>query len=290
MRYRVKFVHLSQFHFSAELVQGAILQSGSALSPWAVSFDPITCTQWLAAKVNCEQYLSNSNLLVKCFRHKNAHELVQNVIIPPKYFSCFAPTPGGGPMFPDGVRELIKEKSGIFSKIPILFGVTANEAYSYMKQKDLEEGISHERKSQMIRTFVHNLYQFHRQKLYDVIDFQYSEWNKEQNMNTTRDNVMRMLSDGLYVAPLIELAQKHAITGGESYLFNFGYSTQSEDFSQWYGGVHGDDLPYIFGSPLVDGISPFPSRFTDSEKKLSASVMRLWANFVKTGYGSKLHD
>lgn len=269
--------------FVAQLVQRAIIQSGSALSPWAVSFDSVMCTQWLAVKVRCDQYFSNSNLLLDCLRHKTANELVQNVPSPPKYFSCFAPTPSGGPMFPNNVQNLIQEKVGLFSKIPVVFGVTQNEAYSYMKQKELEEGISLERKAQMIRTFVHNLYTYHRQKMYEIIDFQYSDWNKEQNRNTTRDNIMRMLGDGLYVAPLIKMAQEHTKTGKDTYLYNFGYSTLSEDFTQWSGGVHGDDLPYIFGAPLVDGISPFPSRYTKNEKKLSAYVMRLWTNFAKSG-------
>ncbi|XP_052104156.1 neuroligin-4, X-linked-like isoform X4 [Mytilus californianus] len=268
---------------STRLIQRAILQSGSALSPWAVSFDAVTCTQWLAVNVNCSQYLSDSELLVKCLRNKTATELVEHVPLPPKYYSCFAPTPGGGQMFPDNVRELLKRRDTVFSQIPVMFGVTRNEAYSYLKQRELEEGITKERKAQIIRTFVHNLYKFHRQKLYEIIDFQYTEWNKEQDRNTTRDNVMDMLSDGLYVAPVVEMAHEHAKRGAGTYFYNFGYSTQSENFPQWSSGVHGDELPYVFGAPLVDGISPFPSRYTKNEKKLSAAVMRFWTNFAKSG-------
>ncbi|XP_063430526.1 neuroligin-4, X-linked-like isoform X6 [Mytilus trossulus] len=268
---------------STRLIQRAILQSGSALSPWAVSFDAVTCTQWLAVNVNCSQYLSDSELLVKCLRNKTATELVEHVPLPPKYYSCFAPTPGGGQMFPDNIRELLKRRDTVFSQIPVMFGVTRNEAYSYLKQRELEEGITKERKAQIIRTFVHNLYKFHRQKLYEIIDFQYTEWNKEQDRNTTRDNVMDMLSDGLYVAPVVEMAHEHAKRGAGTYFYNFGYSTQSENFPQWSSGVHGDELPYVFGAPLVDGISPFPSRYTKNEKKLSAAVMRFWTNFAKSG-------
>ncbi|XP_076096333.1 neuroligin-4, Y-linked-like isoform X2 [Mytilus galloprovincialis] len=268
---------------STRLIQRAILQSGSALSPWAVSFDAVTCTQWLAVNVNCSQYLSDSELLVKCLRNKTATELVEHVPLPPKYYSCFAPTPGGGQMFPDNIRELLKRRDTVFSQIPVMFGVTRNEAYSYLKQRELEEGITKERKAQIIRTFVHNLYKFHRQKLYEIIDFQYTEWNKEQDRNTTRDNVMDMLSDGLYVAPVVEMAHEHAKRGAGTYFYNFGYSTQSENFPQWSSGVHGDELPYVFGAPLVDGISPFPSRYTKNEKKLSSAVMRFWTNFAKSG-------
>lgn len=253
------------------------------MSPWALSFDAVACTQWLAVNVKCDQYLSDSEQLVRCLRSKTATELVENVPLPPKYFSCFAPTPGGGQMFPDTVKTLLDNQEGVFSQIPIIFGVTRNEAYAYLKQTELVEGISKERKAQIIRTFVQNLYKFHRQKLYEVIDFQYTAWTKEQNRNTSRDDIMSMLSDGLYVAPLVAMAQEHATLGNDTYFYNFGYSTQSEDFPQWTGGVHGDELPYVFGAPLVNGISPFPSRYTKNEKKFSSSIMRLWTNFAKSG-------
>jgi carboxylesterase type B len=64
---------------AARLFQRAILQSGSALSPWAISFDAVSCTQWLAVNVNCSQYLSDSKKLVSCLRNKTATELVEKI-------------------------------------------------------------------------------------------------------------------------------------------------------------------------------------------------------------------
>lgn len=49
------------------------------------------------------------------------------------------------------------------------------------------------------------------------------------------------------------------------------------------GTVHGEDLPYIFGAPLVEGFSHFPSNYTKSEVALSEAVMIYWTNFARTG-------
>ena len=54
--------------------------------------------------------------------------------------------------------------------------------------------------------------------------------------------------------------------------------------STYVQGIHGDELPYVFGSPLVDGLSPFPSSYTSAEKMMSEAVMTYWTNFAKSGY------
>ncbi|KAK3095941.1 hypothetical protein FSP39_021115 [Pinctada imbricata] len=263
----------------------AILQSGSAFSSWATSFDPVACAQKLAGNVNCSEHLNKSIDLIQCLKNKTANELVKNAPIPPKYFSCFAPTLDNAAFFSeDSIEKLISRKSGLFSKIKVMFGVTKNEAYAYLKQKELENGISEFRKSQIIRTYVQNVYKYHRQKIFEILDHQYSEWDRMQDDKTRRDNIMQLLSDGQYTAPLIEMALQHS-RYSDSYLYSFGYSTQSEseEFPKWSSGIHGDELPYIFGAPLVDGVSPFPSKYKKNEKELSAFMMRMWTNFAKSG-------
>lgn len=52
---------------------------------------------------------------------------------------------------------------------------------------------------------------------------------------------------------------------------------------QRMGTVHGEELPYIFGAPLVDGFSHFPRNYTRAELALSESFIILMANFVRTG-------
>ncbi|KAK9512115.1 hypothetical protein O3M35_000612 [Rhynocoris fuscipes] len=49
------------------------------------------------------------------------------------------------------------------------------------------------------------------------------------------------------------------------------------------GTVHGEELPYILGAPLVDGFSHFPKNYTKSEVALSEAVIMYISNFAKTG-------
>ena len=52
---------------------------------------------------------------------------------------------------------------------------------------------------------------------------------------------------------------------------------------QRQGCVQGDDLPYIFGAPLVGGFNHFTRNYTKAEVALSEAVMVYWANFVRSG-------
>lgn len=55
------------------------------------------------------------------------------------------------------------------------------------------------------------------------------------------------------------------------------------------GTVHGEDLPYVFGAPLVDGFSHFPRNYTKSEVALSEALMIFWSNFARTGNPNEHH-
>lgn len=52
---------------------------------------------------------------------------------------------------------------------------------------------------------------------------------------------------------------------------------------QKMGSVHGEELPFVFGAPLVDGFGHFPRNYTRSEVALSESIVQFFANFVRTG-------
>jgi len=56
------------------------------------------------------------------------------------------------------------------------------------------------------------------------------------------------------------------------------------DFFQRQGCVHGEELPYVFGAPLVGGLSHFPRNYTKAEVQLSEAVMIYWSNFARTGW------
>ena len=277
------FASLVTYLFSDDLVNNVIIQSGSAFSTWATSINPARCAYLLARAVNCSTHVGRSDELVSCLRNKTVDELVRSVPMSPKYYTCFAPVIGQGKMFSGKtLQQMIDARNTKFANTKIMFGLTRKEAYSYLKQNEIENGISEYKKKQYLRTYVNNVFKCHKQKIYDILDLQYTHWDEPQSDKTRRDDVMDMISDGQYKAPLVKMALEHAKTA-DTYMYSFAYSTQSEEYPQWSGGVHGDELPYIFGAPLVDGLSPFPHRYSPQEKELSKIMMRMWTNFAKTG-------
>ena len=80
------------------------MESGSALSTWAITEDPTKYTRELAGKLNCSSFIGRSDLLVKCFRSKTTDELIEVDIEAPKYFSPFAPVIDKRSVLPRDIR------------------------------------------------------------------------------------------------------------------------------------------------------------------------------------------
>ncbi|KAK3589980.1 hypothetical protein CHS0354_035006 [Potamilus streckersoni] len=258
-----------------------VLQSGSALSSWALSVNPYMCARRLAINVNCTGH--GSEQIIACLRSKPIEELIANVPLAPKYYTCYGPSLYNQVFSSLSIRILMNDKRTRFAKTPIIFGITRDEAYSYLTEQESQTGINKYRKTQIFKTLVQNIFQNNKQKIYDVLDHEYSTWDVPQDDATRRSNVINLLSDALYATPLIEMAQGHS-KYNDTYLYVFSHSTISENYPKWVHGAHSDELPYIFGAPLVDGISPFPLEYDISEKILSENVMRFWTNFAKSGY------
>ena len=61
------------------------------------------------------------------------------------------------------------------------------------------------------------------------------------------------------------------------------YHCQAEGRPEWADAAHGDELPYVFGVPMVGATDLFPCNFSKNDVMLSAVVMTYWTNFAKTG-------
>jgi len=86
---------------------------------------------------------------------------------------------------------------------------------------------------QTLRTYVQNVYTYHRQYIYDVLAHQYGEWDRPTDATALRDCAMELLGDGQYVAPVIELAQLHARLGATTYLYAFNYVARTGKVGAW---------------------------------------------------------
>lgn len=66
-------------------------------------------------------------------------------------------------------------------------------------------------------------------------------------------------------------------------------------FSEWeislqrLGSVRGEDIPYIFGLPLVAGGAFFPRNYSRQDQGVAEAVLTFFTNFAKTGNPNEPH-
>ncbi|XP_034117843.2 neuroligin-1 isoform X1 [Drosophila albomicans] len=199
----------------------------------------------------------------------------------------------------------------------VLFGVVTGESIWRFSAHDIQNGFEGERRDKIIRTYVRNAYNYHLNEIFYTIVNEYTDWDRtSQHPINTRDTAVAALSDAQFVAPIVRAgdilaaqspppvssstpsgagnvaASTLAATtqpSGRCYFYVFDYQTKDGDYPQRMGTVHGEDLPYIFGAPLVDGFSHFPQNYTKSETALSEAVMIYWTNFARTGNPNEHH-
>ena len=105
------------------------------------------------------------------------------------------------------------------------------------------------------------------------------------------ESLVETLSDATLVAPAVKTALLHdrskrsKSSSASTYFYEFAHATERGDYPSQLGCVAGDDLPYLFGAPLVPGMNLgyFSSSYTKQETSFSEMVMTYLGNFVRTG-------
>ncbi|XP_026467212.1 neuroligin-4, X-linked [Ctenocephalides felis] len=197
------------------------------------------------------------------------------------------------------------------NKYDLLFGVVTSESLMRFSASDVQSGFEGNRRDRILRTYVRNAYTRHLSEIFYTVANEYTDWERTvQHPINTRDATVAALSDAQFVAPLVQTADlmisSRAHTGSsnsgtksgsetlkdqngeedggmKAYFYVFDYQTKDGDYPQRMGSVHGEELAYVFGAPLVDGFSHFPRNYTKSELALSEAVLIYWANFARTG-------
>ncbi|XP_066143773.1 neuroligin-4, Y-linked [Euwallacea fornicatus] len=300
------------------LFHRAILMSGSALSPWALVQEPSRYAALVAIHANCSPELSHPHLL-KCLRDKPLETLMTTPVMVPEFSFAFGPSvdgvvidtgepPGGeAPHYTDYdsgagttgktskgepqnainiLNSVLLRKSVIskLSRYDLLLGVVKAEAYFAFNGEDVQYGIEADRRTKILRTFVKNTYSYHLSEILATIVNEYTDWEKPvQHPINIRDETLEALSDAQFVAPVVHTADLHSAEHRNSYLYVFDYQTKFGDYQQRQGCIHGEELPYLFGAPLVGGFMHFGRNYTKSEVILSEITMIYWSNFARTG-------
>ncbi|XP_075040572.1 neuroligin-3 isoform X3 [Mixophyes fleayi] len=276
---------LTLSHHSEGLFQRAIIQSGSALSSWAVNYQPVKYTRLLAEKVGCN--VLDTVDMVDCLRQKNAKELVEQDIQPARYHVAFGPVIDGD-VIPDDPEILMEQ--GEFLNYDIMLGVNQGEGLKFVENVvDAEDGVSGSDFDYSVSNFVDNLYGYPEGKdtLRETIKFMYTDWADRDNPETRRKTLVALFTDHQWVEPSVVTADLHARYGSPTYFYAFYHHCQSLMKPAWSDAAHGDEVPYVFGVPMVGPTDLFPCNFSKNDVMLSAVVMTYWTNFAKTGDPNK---
>ncbi|XP_066143769.1 neuroligin-4, X-linked-like [Euwallacea fornicatus] len=308
------------------LFHRALLLSGSALSSWALVEDPVNYAVKLAKEVNCsipEDVGKDHEQIVDCLRETHLVELLQADVAPPAYLSAFGPSVDGVVIKADFAKELVtyfkpqdlqnmvgsgntnlkRSEATLMPKgsnpYDLLFGVVTSEALWRFSSNDIQAGFEGERRDKIIRTYVRNAYTYHLSEIFFTVVNEYTDWERTvQHPINTRDACVAALSDAQFVAPLVQTGDLLSAkppqpgqepTGPKTFFYVFDYQTKDGDYPQRMGTVHGEELPYLFGAPLVDGFNHFPKNYTRSELALSESFIIYVANFARTGNPNEHH-
>uniref|UniRef100_A0A7N6BGP7 Carboxylesterase type B domain-containing protein n=1 Tax=Anabas testudineus TaxID=64144 RepID=A0A7N6BGP7_ANATE len=267
-------------HHSEGLFHRAIAQSGTAISSWSVNYQPLKYTKILARKVGCT-YTETADL-VDCLRRKNFRELVDQDIQPARYHIAFGPVVDGD-VVPDDPEILMQQ--GEFLNYDILIGVNQGEGLKFVDDSEDSDGISAAAFDYTISNFVDNLYGYPEGKdiLRETIKFMYTDWADRDNGDMRRKTLLALFTDHQWVAPAVATAKLHAEFQSPVYFYTFYHHCQTETRPEWADAAHGDEIPYVFGVPMIGATDLFPCNFSKNDVMLSAVVMTYWTNFAKTG-------
>ncbi|XP_068228661.1 neuroligin-4, X-linked-like isoform X1 [Palaemon carinicauda] len=279
------------------LFHRAILMSGSALSSWATVTTPLqyalqfghalNCTGDLQKDLGQEQSISTRELdqMVLCLKEKPLDEIQAVNIAAPQFLHAFGPSIDGIVIKSDFRTKLRKTADEFTKEYDLLFGVVPHESYNDFNQEDLKQGISLDRRDRIFRTMIRNSYDYHLNEVFISVVNEYTYWEEpEEHPFLTRDATMSALSDGRYVAPLVVTSNNLRIGDKNQYFYLFDYTPSKNDMTRTvHGAVHGDELPFAMGAPLVGELGVFRGNWSRQDELMSEAFLTYITNFVKTG-------
>ncbi|XP_063224027.1 neuroligin-2-like [Bacillus rossius redtenbacheri] len=300
------------------LFHRAVLMSGSALSPWSLVRSPARYAAQVARHAGCPAQLQHAQLL-RCLRERPLQLLVGAPVRAPRYSPAFGPSvdgvvvdsgepPGAGVQPParaeaSGPQQttgsalldsVLLRKSAVarLNRYHLLLGVARAEAYSAFSADDVQYGLEPERRAKVLRAYVQQAYRYHQAEILATVVNEYTDWERPvQHPVAVRDETMEALGDAQVVAPVVRTADLHAAAPRRRpYLYVFEYQTKYGDYPQRQGCVHGEELAYLFGAPLVGGFAHFPRNYTKAELLLAETVMTYWSSFAWSGNPNEPQD
>ncbi|CAL8114080.1 unnamed protein product [Orchesella dallaii] len=296
------------FHMMSPMSKGyfskAIMQSGTALSPWAFNKSPLEKVKKLAKQLDLNGHFNNPHIpeLVRDLKRMDAAALAAQrkdyEMMGDAQMIHFAPSAESGPsngntFLTDSPTQLLYTGK-LITEVPLVLGVNREEGLyrsvpilrSSTKLKALNDHWSQELP-------VHLMYKKESVPQHDdfaksVRKFYFDGKSIPGHTAVARERLTNMISDRLFMYPTRRTAlihrgilkeQQHQI-----FLYCFSYKGDYSymngfEVSDTYGASHADELQYLFNQRIFySKISPGSEADSMIDKMVS-----LWSNFAKTG-------
>lgn len=280
------------YHLLSPLSKGlfhkAIMQSGSAMSPWSLQFEPLKTASLLAKNMGHAHDIEDPSQIYGVLKHLTAKELMsarvsrnegdivisENVFVP-----CVEKIlPNEEQFLPDTPYNLLT--SGKFNKVPVIIGYNDAEGLMFAG-KENDTTIS---KLDIYKALPRNLVfptEEERRKTADVLQ-RYYMGDKKISKETIGD-FAKYEGDSSITYPVVstvDLLLK--IANVPVYGYKFCYSGWmnlakfSYGFGKYPGATHADELFYLFKIKVLLPASLFETEFINL-------FTTLWTNFAKYG-------
>ncbi|KAG6455156.1 hypothetical protein O3G_MSEX009080, partial [Manduca sexta] len=272
---------------SKGLVSRVLLLSGSALSPTAMAPDAALARDHTAQSLRCVPETSDDeNWLVECIRARPLAALLAVDAPRARFLAGWAPSvplPRDSPVQVQAPTRAL-HASDAFLECALAVVVSTTESYQFFSEDDIRHGFEEEHRNRILRTYVRNVYRYHRNEIFAAIRNEYTDWEKPiQHPINIRDATLESLSDAAGAAPALRVAQLHARRGASTYLAHLAHQTRDADYPQRLGSVTSETLPYFLGLPLVGGTPINPRNYSRGDVSVAESTVSLLAAFAKTG-------
>ncbi|XP_063839314.1 neuroligin-1-like [Ostrinia nubilalis] len=265
------------------LVSRVLLLSGSALSPTALAPDAALARDHAAQALRCTpDGATTDDWLLECIRARPLAALLAVEAPRARFLAGWAPSvPLRDAQAQPPTRAL--HASDAFLDCALAVVVATTESYQFFSEDDIRHGFEEEHRNRILRTYVRNVYRYHRNEIFAAIRNEYTDWEKPiQHPINIRDATLESLSDAAVAAPALRVAQLHARRGAKTYFAHFAHQSRDADYPQRLGSVSSETLPYFLGLPLVGGSAAAPRNYSRGDVAVAEAAVALLAAFAKT--------
>ncbi|KAK2162008.1 hypothetical protein LSH36_106g00042 [Paralvinella palmiformis] len=274
---------------SKETFHRAIMQSATALSPWALDTRQSAKAKSLeiASMVGCRADDDDEQVLL-CMRRASVDEMTSkmwSVVDESVLQTPLAPIVDGYFLRRHPV-DLVADAG--FKPVPILLGVNHDEGayflpFSLPKLYNLSRNSidTEEKYLRGVRRLMGN----DDRLIGEIVAYEYKypyHYTRRLSYMDIMDDIM---GDYNFICPTLNFARAYAESGQPVYVYQFDHVSSRSPWPRWMGALHGYEIDTVFGQPLNDSLN-----YTMPEKELSQRVVQLWTNFGKTSNPTKRED